>query len=63
MKRLHLILALVFCFQMNLFSQTNWVKDASNPVLKRGAVFANLPNDIIAISDPWVEKDGATYKI
>jgi len=48
---------------MNLFSQTNWVKDASNPVLKRGAVFANLPNDIIAISDPWVEKDGATYKI
>jgi len=47
----------------NTFSQENWMKDPSNPVLKRDTVFANLPNDIIAISDPWVIKEGAVYKM
>ncbi len=31
--------------------------------MKRDTVIANLPNDIIAISDPWVIKEGTTYKM
>ncbi|MCU0435609.1 MAG: T9SS type A sorting domain-containing protein [Bacteroidia bacterium] len=46
-----------------LFAQTIWTKDASNPVLRRDTVYANLPNDIFAISDGWVVKEGATYKM
>lgn len=53
------IFGLLFCAR----AQESWVKDPSNPVLKRDTVFANLPNDIIAISDPWVIKEGSVYKM
>jgi predicted GH43/DUF377 family glycosyl hydrolase len=44
-------------------SQTNWTKDPDNPVLQRDTVIDNLPNDLIAISDCWVMKEGVTYKM
>jgi hypothetical protein len=44
-------------------AQTNWTKDANNPVLRRDTVYANLPNDLIAISDCWVMKQGLLYKM
>lgn len=44
-------------------AQTNWTKDPTNPVLRRDTVIANLPNDIIAISDCWVMKLGTQYKM
>jgi len=44
-------------------AQENWIKYPNNPVLKRDTVIANLPNDLIAISDCWVIKEGATYKM
>lgn len=47
----------------SLVSQTNWTKDATNPVLRRDTVIANLPNDLIVISDGWVLKEGTTYKM
>ncbi len=46
-----------------LFAQTNWTKDPNNPVLRRDTVMANLPNDLIAISDCWVIKEGLIYKM
>ncbi len=45
------------------FTQTIWTKDPTNPVLKRDTVIANLPNDLIAISDCWVVKEGTSYKM
>lgn len=45
------------------FSQTTWQKDPLNPVLTRDTVLGNLPNDLIAISDCWVIKEGAVYKM
>lgn len=50
-------------FTASVHAQTSWTKDASNPVLRRDTVLANLPNDIIAISDGWVAKEGNTYKM
>ena len=47
----------------SLMAQTHWAKDPNNPVLRRDTVIANLPNDLIAISDCWVIKEGATYKM
>ncbi len=48
---------------IKLLAQTNWTKYVNNPVLKRDTVFANLPNDIYAISDGWVAKEGNIYKM
>lgn len=50
-------------FSTVTMAQTNWIKDPNNPVLKRDTLFANLPNDYIAISDCWVIKEGTTYKM
>lgn len=58
-----LLLSVLFSSNNDSFSQTDWTKDPNNPVLRRDTVFANLPNDIYAISDCWVLKDGATYKM
>lgn len=44
-------------------AQTNWTKDAANPVLRRDTSIANLSNDLIAISDCWVIKEGPIYKM
>lgn len=44
-------------------SQVLWTKDPQNPVLRRDTVIANLPNDLIAISDPWVLKPNTVYKM
>jgi predicted GH43/DUF377 family glycosyl hydrolase len=52
-----------FLISTNALAQTDWVKDANNPVLARDTVIANLPNDLIAISDPWVIKEGTVYKM
>lgn len=46
-----------------LKAQITWTKNAANPVLRRDTVIANLPKDLIAISDCWVIKEGTTYKI
>lgn len=48
---------------ISTMAQTNWTKDPTNPVLRRDTVFANLPNDIIVISDCWVMKLGTQYKM
>ena len=60
MKKAFLLLA---CITVQVKAQTSWTKDANNPVLKRDTVMANLPNDIIAISDCWVIKEGDLYKM
>lgn len=44
-------------------AQENWVKLPENPVLTRDTVLAELPNDIYAISDPWVIKEGTVFKM
>jgi len=56
MKTKLLIASLAICGIAN--AQENWVKYPNNPVLKRDTVVANLPNDLIAISDCWVIKEG-----
>ncbi|HNP17553.1 MAG TPA: T9SS type A sorting domain-containing protein [Fulvivirga sp.] len=58
-----IVLPSIFIETSSLFAQTNWIKDANNPVLVRDTVSANLPNDIFAISDCWVMKEGSTYKM
>ncbi|MCF8275609.1 MAG: T9SS type A sorting domain-containing protein [Flavobacteriales bacterium] len=62
-----LAIALFACTLLNdqnaAIAQTFWTKDATNPVLRRDTVLANLPHDIYAISDCWVLKEGATYKM
>lgn len=45
-----------------LGAQQNWSKYAY-PVLTRDTVINNLPNDLIAISDCWVVKEGNTFKM
>jgi predicted GH43/DUF377 family glycosyl hydrolase len=56
--------AILICVgAVSSFAQTNWTKDATNPVLRRDTVYANLPNDLIAISDCWVMKQGTQYKM
>lgn len=61
--KLLLILISNTILYVNVVAQENWVKDIANPILKRDTVFTNLPNDIIAISDPWVIKEGTVYKM
>ncbi len=61
MKIKLLIGLIILCQIVN--AQTNWTKYATNPVLRRDTVLANFPNDLIAISDCWVIKEGATYKM
>jgi len=56
-------ITIIFALAVNVNAQENWVKYGNNPVLKRDTVIANLPNDLIAISDCWVIKEGATYKM
>ncbi len=46
-----------------IFAQTSWTKDPNNPVLRRDTIVASLPNDIYAISDCWVLKEGNVYKM
>ena len=46
-----------------LHAQVDWSKDATNPVLRRDTVISHFSNDIIAISDCWVTKEGSTYKM
>ena len=58
------IVLILFCHDMDcLFTQTIWTKDAGNPVLKRDTIISNFPNDLIAISDCWVIKEGDIYKM
>ena len=64
MKNLLLLsLTIVFTSVSYLNAQTNFTKDPNNPIFRRDTTVANLPNDIYAISDCWVLKDGATYKM
>ena len=60
MKSLVLLFLFITPFS---FSQVLWTKDPQNPVLRRDTVLANLPNDLIAISDPWVIKENSVYKM
>ncbi len=65
-RYLFICMGWTLCFTLSLtntFAQTDWQKDAFNPVLTRDTVIANLPNDLIAISDPWVMKENDTYKM
>lgn len=60
------ILLTTLCFltlSIHSFCQENWIKYGNEPVLKRDTVISNLPNDLIAISDCWVEKEGGIYKM
>ena len=50
-------------FTSTLNGQTTWYKYENNPVLQRDTVIANLPNDLIAISDPWVLFEDGVYKM
>ena len=63
MKTILLIATAFFAVCGIANAQENWIKYPNNPILKRDKVLANLPNDIISISDPWVIKEGATYKM
>lgn len=58
-----MLIALIFFKPDTLSAQTQWAKHPENPVLRRDTVMAHLPNDIIAISDCWVIKEGALYKM
>ena len=58
-----LVIAILLASVSALYSQENWIKYPNNPVLKRDTVIANLPNDLIAISDPWIIKEGVVYKM
>lgn len=49
--------------QCSSFAQVNWIKDASNPVLRRDTIIWNLPNDLIAISDPYVLYVSGEYRM
>ncbi len=62
MKKHLFFLALLFFFNISI-SQTLWVKYAGQPVLKRDTTHFPPSNDIIAISDPFVIKDGNIYKM
>jgi predicted GH43/DUF377 family glycosyl hydrolase len=63
-KSIFIIAFILLVGQMFVVSgQTAWTKDANNPVLRRDTVLANLPNDLIAISDGWLIKEGDTYKM
>lgn len=57
-----LILTSVALLPMRTNAQTFWTK-YPGPVLERDTVLANFPNDLIAMSDPWVLKFGTTYKM
>lgn len=46
-----------------IMAQENWTKYTENPVLRRDTVVTNFPNDIYAISDCFVLKDGGIYKM
>jgi predicted GH43/DUF377 family glycosyl hydrolase len=46
-----------------LIAQENWTKYTNNPVLTRDTVVSEFPNDIYAISDCFVLKDGGIYKM
>ena len=46
-----------------MYGQISWTKDAGNRVLRRDTVVSDFPNDIIAISDCWVAKEGTSYKM
>lgn len=62
----NLIIFVLFYFLVftnDLSAQTDWIKDLSNPVLRRDTVVATLPKDLYAISDCWVLKEGSTYKM
>jgi len=56
------IISLLFSVSSG-FAQTNWIKDANNPVLRRDTTIASLPKDLYAISDCWVLKEGNIYKM
>lgn len=60
MKKLFTLICL-FIFS-SVMGQTNWTKYPSNPVIKRDTL-NSLSNDLIAISDSWVIKEGVTYKM
>lgn len=59
------VIGLLCTFESSGFlsAQTIWSKDALNPILQRDTVIANLPNDLITISDCWVIKLGSVYKM
>lgn len=61
MKTKLLIGLVLLCQLAN--AQTSWTKYAGNPVLRRDTIIANLPNDLIVISDCWVIKEDTTYKM
>lgn len=71
MKIKKIILNINFCilligislFNINAYSQTIWTKYIPNPVLPRDTTYFPPSNDIIASSDPFVIKEGATYKM
>lgn len=58
-----LVMLLLAGMRSPLLSQTDWVKDPANPVLRRDTNVAALPQDIYAISDCFVLKEGAVYKM
>ncbi len=61
MKTKLLIGLVLLCQLAN--AQTSWTKYTGNPVLRRDTIIANLPNDLIVISDCWVIKEDTTYKM
>ena len=58
-----ILIPAITLFINSAYAQESWVKYPNNPVLKKDTVLAHLPNDIIAISDPWVIKAGSIYKM
>ena len=60
--KIKLLIGLVLLCQL-ANAQTSWTKYAGNPVLRRDTIIANLPNDLIVISDCWVIKEDTTYKM
>ncbi|MBK6731571.1 MAG: T9SS type A sorting domain-containing protein [Bacteroidetes bacterium] len=65
-NKIPLVWQILICsilFISELQAQTVWVKAIDNPVLIRDTVISNFPNDLIAISDCWVIKEGTTYKM
>lgn len=58
-----LLLTTVLFIQGVCYSQVNWIKDLTNPVLRRDTVIGNLPDDLIAISDPFVLFVNGEYRM
>ncbi len=57
-----LLTFLILILITSSFAQS-WTKYGNGPVLRRDTILANLPHDLIGISDCWVNKEGSLYKM